>query len=102
MIGFADINGDHTNVSGSPQKFSGTNWVYGGAATIGATYFFNSSWFLDINYTYGMTKNQTANFSGTFTNPNGTNGTTLTGSLVGSSTWKVITQGVAVTIHRLF
>jgi len=76
--------------------------VYGGAATIGATYFFDRSWFLDINYTYAMTRNHTVDFSGTFNNPNGLNNTTLTGTLVGNSTWKVITQGVAVTINRLF
>jgi opacity protein-like surface antigen len=102
LIGFADINGTHTNVSGAAQNFSGTKWVYGGAATVGATYFFDRSWFLDINYTYGMTRNHTVNFSGTFANPNGPNDTHLTGTLVGNSTWKVITQGVAVTINRLF
>ena len=81
LIGFADISGTHTNVSGAPQNFSGTKWVYGGAATIGATYFFDRSWFLDINYTYAMTRNHTVDFSGTFNNPNGLNNTTLTGTL---------------------
>jgi hypothetical protein len=102
LVGFADINGVHTDVSGAPQNFSGANWVYGIAATVGATYFFDNSWFLDFNYTYAQTRNQTANFSSTFTNPNGTNGTNLTGTLVGSSTWKVITQAVAVSINKAF
>ncbi len=101
LIGFADINGNHTDVSGAPQNFSGTNWVYGFAATIGLTYFLGDSWFLDASYTYAQTQNQTADFSSTFTNPNGTNGTTLTGTLNGNSTWDAATQSVTVTINKL-
>ena len=102
LVGFADINGNHTDVSGAPQNFSGTNWVYGFAATIGLTYFLDDSWFLDASYTYAQTQNQTADFSSTFSNPNGTNGTTLNGTLNGNSTWDATTQSVTVTINKLF
>ena len=102
LVGFADINGVHTDVSGPPQNFSGANWVYGFAATAGATYFLSNSWFLDFNYSYAQTKDQTSNFASTFSNPNGANGTSMTGTLVGNSTWKAITQSVGVTINMLF
>src|SRR5271170_101470 len=39
LVGFADINGAHTDVTGAPQNFSSSSWVFGGAAVVGATYF---------------------------------------------------------------
>jgi hypothetical protein len=102
LIGFADINGTRTDVSGSPVNFSSTAWVYGGAATIGASYFLGQSWFIDVNYTFAMTGNNTSGFSGPFTNPNGTNGSTTVGTMVGTSAGKLITQGIAATINKTF
>jgi hypothetical protein len=102
LIGFADINGTRTDVSGSPVNFSSTNWAYGGAATVGASYFLSQSWFIDVNYTFAMTGNNTSSFSGPFTNPNGTNGSTTVGTMVGTSAGKLITQGIMATINKTF
>jgi hypothetical protein len=102
LIGFADINGARTDVSGSPVNFSSTSWVYGGAATVGASYFLSQSWFIDVNYTFAMTGNNTSSFSGPFTNPNGTNGSTTVGTMVGTSAGKLITQGLTATINKTF
>jgi hypothetical protein len=101
LVGFADINGKRTDVSGAPISFTDSGWIHGGAAVIGATYFFDPSWFLDLRYAYSMTRNHTSNFSGSFTNPDNP-GSIITGTLVGSSSGKVITQGVAVTINKAF
>ena len=38
-IGFADVNGVHMDVTGTPANFSSSNWVVGGAAQVGVTYF---------------------------------------------------------------
>jgi opacity protein-like surface antigen len=35
------------------------NWVWGGAAQVGAKYAFASGWFLDLNYTYARSANFT-------------------------------------------
>jgi hypothetical protein len=102
LIGFADINGTRTDVSGSPVNFSSTNWVYGGAATVGASYFLSQSWFIDVNYTFAITGNNTSGFSGPFTNPNGANGSTTVGTMVGTSAGKLITQGIMATINKTF
>jgi hypothetical protein len=67
VVGFADIGGKPTNVSGAPQNFYSETWIHGGAATAGVTYFLDRSWFLDVNYTYAMTRNHTSNFSSPFT-----------------------------------
>ncbi len=74
----------------------------GGAATIGATYFFDPTWFLDFNYTFAMTGDQALGYSSPFTNPNGTNGSTVTGTLVDTSSGRVITQGVTATVNKAF
>ena len=102
LIGFADINGMLTDVSGAPVNFSSSSWVFGGAAVVGATYFLDRSWFLDFNYSYARTSNHTASFSSPFTNPNGATGTFITGTLVGTSAGKVITQAVTASINAAF
>ena len=102
LIGFADINGATTDVSGKPTNFASSHWVFGGAAVVGATYFVNASWFLDFGYTFTITGNQTSNFSSPFSNPDGAQGSTIDGTLVGSSSGRVITHGVGVTINRAF
>ena len=102
LVGFADINGMLTDVSGAPVNFSSSSWVFGGAAMVGGTYFLDPSWFLDFNYSYAMTSNHTDSFSSPFTNPNGANGTFITGTLVGTSAGKVIRQTVTASINKAF
>ena len=102
VIGFADVTGAPSDISGLPQNFSNSSWVFGGAAMIGATYFFDPSWFVDARYMYAMTSKPTINFPATFTNPNGVNGTTIVGSGYTTASGSVITQGITVTINKLF
>ncbi len=102
LVGFADINGKVTDVSGAPTNFSGSSWAFGGIAAVGATYFFNPSWFIDFMYRYAVTSQQTYRYSSPFVNPNGTNGSITSGTLVGNSSGKVMTQGVIVTINCAF
>jgi opacity protein-like surface antigen len=63
LIGFADLHGLITDVSGAPQDFLGSGWVVGGAGTVGVSYFLDQSWFLDLAYTYSRTKRQTSTIS---------------------------------------
>lgn len=100
LVGFADINGTRTDISGSPQTFSSTQWFFGGAATIGGTYFLDRAWFLDFNYTYSMSQNKTINFNSTFYNPSTPN--TFSGSLIGSTMGTSIVQTLGLTINKVF
>jgi hypothetical protein len=102
LVGFADITHPFEIISGPPQNFSGSGWVWGGAAIIGGTYFFAPSWFVDVSYMFARTNNQTFDYSSTFSNPNGPNNTTTTGSLVGSSSGRVETHSVIATIGIAF
>jgi hypothetical protein len=95
LVGFADINGMHTMITSGPTDFSSSQWVAGGAASLGATYFLNPSWFLDFSYTYDATAKQTSNYFSTFANAAGTESGTLSGTSAGT----VATQAVTVTIN---
>lgn len=48
--GFADYNGTRTNVTGTPDNFASSQWVWGGAAQIGLAYYLNQdcSWISTI------------------------------------------------------
>ncbi|MCG6206712.1 hypothetical protein LPW26_18845 [Rhodopseudomonas sp. HC1] len=100
VIGFAAINGQHVNITGQLSNFSSTQWVLGGAATVGGTYFIDRGWFIDVNYTFGITKNQTTNFAAPFASA--TDGYTDTGILSGNWSGHIITQAVAVSINKAF
>ena len=101
LVGFADIRGVPTDVSGAPVDFSDASWVWGGTATIGVTWFLTSSWFLDANYVYSRTSDYTSHYSKPFVNPKGANGLTA-GTLVGTSSGNVTIHGITLTINRAF
>jgi hypothetical protein len=44
-----NVIGRPEDISGRPQDFSSTDWVFGGAVTIGETYLVDESWFIDLN-----------------------------------------------------
>lgn len=93
LVGFADINGAHTMITSGPTDFSSSQWVPGGAASIGMTYFLNPSWFLDFSYTYDATGKPTSNYFAPFVTATGN------GTLSGTSAGMVTTQAVTVTIN---
>jgi hypothetical protein len=100
VIGFADINGTHTNITGTASNFSSSPWVRGGAAAVGATYFFDHSWFLDLSYTYAMTKTHTSDFAGPFMSS--TSGYVDVGILSGSYSGRATTQSLTISINKAF
>lgn len=100
LIGFADINGTRTDISGAPQNFSSSQWARGAIGTLGGTYFLDSSWFVDFSYDYAVTENRTARYDEPFTNPTPTK--TYTGSLIGSSSGTVTTQSLVFSINKAF
>ncbi len=101
LVGFADINGERTDITGTAQSFSDTQWVWGGATSLSATYFFDKSWFLDLSYMFTRTANYTLDFNGSFSNVTSST-TTTTGSLIGSATGYLSTNAVSLTLNRAF
>lgn len=102
LVGFADINGNRTDVSGTPQNFSSSGWVWGGMFIVGATYFVTPNWFLDLTYSASATQRQSGQYFSTFSNPDASPGALTTGSLIGSSSGAVVTQGAMLTMNRRF
>src|SRR5262249_59157563 len=68
---FAVIRGQVFNASGAPISFSNENWVWGGAAQVGAIYALAPRWFLDFSYTYARSANFTIENSASFTSQSG-------------------------------
>jgi opacity protein-like surface antigen len=100
VIGFADINGGHVNITGTPSNFSSSPWLFGAQAMVGATYFFAPSWFLDFSYAYGIAKGQKVNFSTPFASS--TDGYDDIGILSGHYSGSVITQSLTISINKAF
>ena len=98
LVGFAFVNGAIVDQSGVPQDFSSSSWLFGGAATVGVTYFLTPSWFIDLNYTYATTEGHTSKFSSPFVDRSSTS----VGTFVGNSAWTAQTQRVALTINKAF
>ena len=96
LVGYAEIDGRTVDVSGAPQSFVSSQWVYGGAAMLGATYFLEKSWFIDFSYTYTMTQNKTSNRVSPFSNP------PTTGLLIGAGTGTATVQSLGLTLNKLF
>lgn len=96
LIGYAQIDGRTVNVTGAPQSFISSQWVFGGAAMLGGSYFINKSWFIDFSYTYAMTQNKTSYRDSPFSNP------PTTGSLIGAGTGTATIQTIGLTLNKLF
>lgn len=100
VIGFAAINGTHENITGTPSNFASSEWVFGGAATVGVTYFLDASWFVDLNYTYARTASYGSSYSAPFSSSS--DGYDDVGILSGNYSGGVTTQAVAISINRAF
>jgi opacity protein-like surface antigen len=97
---FAVIRGQVFNASGAPIGFSNENWVWGGAAQVGATYAFAPRWFLDFAYTYARSANFSIEDSACFANQNGPLASSGCGVL--NAQQRVTNQSVMLTLNRQF
>ena len=56
-LGFARPGGTPAIESGSPVTFSnGNDWVWGGLAELGATYYFMPTFFAELSYSYAVSE----------------------------------------------
>jgi hypothetical protein len=102
VVGFADIKGQPTDISGAPVNFVSSGWVVGGTFAVGGTYFLNSSWFLDVSYSFAMTRALNGSYFGPFTNPNASPVATVSGTLAGTSSGNATSQGIIISINKAF
>jgi hypothetical protein len=86
---------------GNGSNYSTTPWLFGGAAMIGATYFINPDWFVDMSYMYSLTWTRTSSWSGPWRDTL-SNGTARIGNNSGTSSGSVNTQTFSVSINTAF
>jgi hypothetical protein len=105
VIGFANVEGRPTDISGKPQDFFGSNWGLGGMGVVGVRYFFSPSlrgprnWFVDLRYAISVSAHQTSNYASIFTSQSV--GEARSGTLVGNSSGGVTVQGVTIILNLL-
>lgn len=88
---------------GLGEKYSTTQWLFGGVAMLGATYFIDPSWFLDISYTYSVTETKTSSWGGPWTDTDiARSYVTRTGTNTGTSSGSVNIQALLITINKVF
>ena len=88
---------------GLGEKYSTTQWLYGGVAMLGATYFIDPTWFVDISYTYSMTGTKTSSWGGPWTDTDISRSyVTRTGTNTGTSSGSVSTQALVISINKAF
>lgn len=83
---------------GDPSNYSTTQWVIGGTAMFGGTFFVTKNWFVDAGYSLSMLKNKTSSWGGPWTNPS-VDGDTRTGTNSGTSSGQVFTQTLMLTLN---
>jgi hypothetical protein len=99
-IGFANINGTPTDITGAPISFSSSKWMWGTAAQIGTTYYFAPSWFLDFNYTYAIAGQYKNDYAAPFLSS--ADGRTYSGVAFITTSQRVTSQALAVSINKVF
>lgn len=86
---------------GNGSNYSTNQWLFGGVAMIGTTYFINSTWFVDLSYSYSMTGTKASSWGGPWSDTL-PNGSTRTGNNAGTSSGSVNTQAFSVSINAVF
>lgn len=103
-IGFADINGRHSDITGAPLNFSSSDWVWGGGFQAGLAYFLDDLWFVDLNYTWARANGPSNSYSAQFSSSYIDSGSTITteGGAILDVSDRLTIQSVAVSINRAF
>ena len=77
-----------------------TNWVWGGAAQVGATYTIGPRWFLDLAYTFARSEEFKIKNAASFSNSNGP--LTSSGVAFLNTREQITKQSVVLTLNRQF
>ena len=99
-IGFAHLNGLVADVTGAGDYFASSQWVWGGVAQIGLSYYFDRNWIVDFNYSYAQTAKFKSNFSAPFASTSA--GYSFTGTLFVSPSQRLTDQSFTVSINMGF
>jgi hypothetical protein len=102
VVGFANLTNTVTDITGAPVNFSSPEWVWGGAAQIGYSYFVASDWFVDLSYTYAITGQYSANYSENFVNRVEAKNVTVSGTGYVNTNQSIMAQALTLSINKTF
>jgi opacity protein-like surface antigen len=97
-IAFVDGHLISPTGAGNGSDYSTTQWLLGGVAMIGATYFINPNWFVDISYMYSVTGTKTSSWGGPWSDTL-SDGSTRIGNNTGKSSGRVNIQTFSISIN---
>ena len=83
---------------GNGSNYSTNQWLFGGVAMVGITYFINPVWFVDLSYSYSITGTKTSSWGGPWSD------TLLDGSMrighkSGTSTGSINNQAFSLSMN---
>lgn len=103
LKGYADVNDVPNDGLGVESTLSSSKWVWGGVAQLGVTYYFETDWFVDANYTYAITQNYSENYStpfaGAFSNGNSVYDASGTANM--NTSQQITNQTLFVSINKM-
>ena len=99
-IPFATTSLRGTFPAGAPMTLFNRNWVWGGAAQVGASYAFTDGWFLDLSYTYAQSAS--FNIQNSVFVQNTVGAVTISGPAVLNTHERVSNQSIALTLNYRF
>lgn len=104
FIGFADINGTHSDITGTPVNFTNSIWMWGGGGQVGATHYFTPRWFVNFAYSYLVTANYSFSDTEAFTSVTNSEGTNYTnvGTALVDATQRIIMQSLTIALNISF
>jgi hypothetical protein len=97
---YAVIGGNLVNVCGTTFSYSTEDWVWGGAAQVGATYALGSRWFLDLAYMFARSEEFAVKYSTSFSHQDGPLTTSGSANLIAHQ--QITNQSVVLTLNRMF
>jgi opacity protein-like surface antigen len=86
---------------GNGSNYSTNQWLFGGVAIVGATYFINPNWFVDLSYSYSATGIKKSSWGGPWSDTL-PNESARIGNNAGTSSGSVNTQAFSVSINAVF
>jgi len=101
-IGFANLSGNPSDLTGAPANNASSAWVWGGAAQAGFSYFLAPDCSLDFSYTYAVVPQYSADYVDPFTHFLSSEDITTTGTGFMNTKQNIVAQAFTVSINKVF
>jgi hypothetical protein len=88
---------------GLGKTYTTSQWLFGGVAMVGSTFFVDQTSFIDVSYSYSITGSVTRNWGGAWADTDTSrSNVTRTGTNTGTTSGRINTQFLAITFNKVF